>query len=144
MGETAPEICTSRPLCSDTSGLVREGREDGSHEPVAIGCEGVHHHLPVSSRAHETAVAERADVVGDQGLRAFADPRQVAHAQLVRLREGRSDRQPRGVGKRLSARGGTSGESGIEAVRAKPFRNGQIEAEEIAAIVGHTDNLTNL
>ena len=47
----------------------------------------VQHHLPFAARRGQTCGAQRAQVMGDEVLRAAGDPGHVAHAELVRLGE---------------------------------------------------------
>ena len=67
----------------------------------AARSERVEDDLAVSSSAREPGLAQYADVMGDEILRATADPGEIAHTQLITERERVSEREARWIGKRL-------------------------------------------
>jgi hypothetical protein len=81
-------------------------------------------------------------MVGDELVGALADPRQVAHAELVGVAKSDGNLQ---AGRVSEGAGSDCGgpEGGVLGSRAShPLRSGEIEAEEIAGVMRHGDILT--
>ena len=81
-------------------------------------------------------------MVGDQGLAALDDPRQIADAQLVTLAQRQRERQSGRVRQRPGAGCKTLSIRGGEAVPAQRFRALKVQAEKIAVLVSHGIILT--
>ena len=96
----------------------------------------------LAARAGEPGVAQRPQVVPDEILGALGHPREVTHAQLASLAERNGDGQPRRVAQRGGARSGLLCRERVETRRPQGLCAREIEAEEIAAIVGHGVILT--
>ena len=81
-------------------------------------------------------------MVRDEILRALGDPREIANAQLVGVRQGDGDGQSSRIRDGLSSSSGLACDCRLEALAAESFGYGQVEAEKLAAIVvGHNDIL---
>ena len=81
-------------------------------------------------------------MVGDEVLGALDDPGEVTDAELLCLEQRRGNCQPRRIGKRVClARGGLRFMH-LESPNSQPLRGRQVEAEKIAAIIGHDIILT--
>ena len=75
-------------------------------------------------------------------LGAFADPREIAYAELVRAEECSSERQPGRIRQCPRLLGCIPRHALLEATLAEPLGHRQIEAEKIAVIVGHRHIVT--
>ena len=81
-------------------------------------------------------------MVGDKVLSALDDPSEVTDAELIHLEQRRGKRHPCRIGKRLSpARGGLRFMH-PESPNSQPLCGRQVEAEKIAAVIGHDIILT--
>lgn len=86
--------------------------------------------------------SQGAHMVGDKVLSALDDPSEVTDAELIHLEQRRGKRQPCRIGKRMGpARGGLRFMH-PESPSSQPLRGRQVEAEKIAAIIGHIIILT--
>ena len=112
-------------------------RLDGRQERTAGAGDGVHDHLAVAAAGDEPAVRSARRWWETRFSGALADPRDVADAQLVGLRERRGDRQARRVAERLGALGERRAPLVGQARRAQRLGLGQVEAQQVAAVVGH-------
>ena len=81
-------------------------------------------------------------MVGDQGLAALDDPRQIADAQLATLAQRQRERQAGRVRQRPGAGRETLRIGGGEAVPAQLFRARKIQTKEITVFVSHRIILT--
>ena len=86
--------------------------------------------------------AQRAHVMRDEVLCAFDDPGEVADTQLLGFRKSGRKRQPCRVRERVRPTGSRFSEPWVEAATAQLLRGGEVEAEQIAVVVGHVDILT--
>jgi hypothetical protein len=75
--------------------------------------------------------------MADQVLRPACDPCQVAYAQLASLAQRHRDREPGGVGQRSGSASGKRDRAGVEAA-ADLLGSGEVQAEQVAAIVRHS------
>ena len=109
----------------------------------AARSERVEDDLAVSSSARETGLAQYTDVVGDEILRATADPGEIAHTQLITECERVSQREARWIGKRLRRACSRlvflvrAMESGAYGLCAR-----QVEAQQIAPVERHINIIT--
>ena len=109
----------------------------------AARSERVEDDLAVSSSARETGLAQYTDVVGDEILRATADPGEIAHTQLITECERVSQREARWIGKRLRRACSRlmflvrAMESGAYGLCAR-----QVEAQQVATVKRHINIIT--
>ncbi len=109
--------------------------------PAGVG-ETIEDHFSVPATGGEAEGTQCSRVVGDEVLRSLGHPRQIAHAQLVSGGERRRDRQPRGVSQRPGVRGEPDRLLTIEPLQAETLGLLQVEAQQIATVVGHGHILT--
>ena len=85
-------------------------------------------------------------MVADELLGALGDPRQVTHAKLLVLGTGecRRDDQPARVGQCARPHRRDLGGCGGQALGPKRLSARQIEAQEVAAVIGHGLILTSV
>ncbi len=82
-------------------------------------------------------------MVADEVLGSAGDPGQVADAELLALAQGQCDQQPGGITECFGAGGCGLGGRRVE-LRADGFGARQVEAEQVAAVIGDTDILTSV
>ena len=110
--------------------------------PAGIG-EAVEDDPAVAPRRGESGRAERAEVMADEVLGAASDPGEVTDAQLTALPQCQREGQPRRIPEGLGARRGGLNSVRIE-VPADRLGAWQVEAEQVAAVVGQAVILTSV
>ena len=86
--------------------------------------------------------SQGAHMVGDKVLSALDDPSEDTDAKLIHLEQRRGQRQSCRIGKRVRpARGGLRFMH-PESPNSQPLCGGQVEAEQIAVVIGHNIILT--
>lgn len=80
-------------------------------------------------------------MVADEVLGPAGDPGQVADAELLALAQGQCDQQPGGITECFGAGGRGLRGSRVE-LRADGFGARQVEAEQVAAVIGDSYILT--
>src|SRR5438046_1593340 len=83
-------------------------------------------------------------MVRNEIRRAFADPRKVANAELPRFAHRGGEHQPCWVGERARAGSRALGRFEFESTSAQRLCQRQVQAEEVAAVVGHVLILTTV
>ena len=77
-------------------------------------------------------------------LRALADPREIAHAELVRVEERGGQRQPGRIRDGSSSLCRLPCDRWIETFAPQRLGDRQVEAEKLAMVVGHEDILMDV
>src|SRR5439155_21935936 len=139
-GRIAPSW-TRPPPCSDMS---HGGRQDGRHQRAPLLSECVDDHLPLAARTNEPAASQRARVMRDEVLGALDDPGEVAHAELVGVEQRCGKRQTRRIRESLRPRGRDLRGAGGETPVPEPLGRRKVEAEQVAAVVGHENILMDV
>src|SRR5436190_11139456 len=139
-GRIAPSW-TRPPPCSDMS---HGGRQDGRHQRAPLLSECVDDHLPLAARTNEPAASQRARVMRDEVLGALDDPGEAAHAELARVEQRCGKRQTRRIRESLRPRGRDLRGAGGETPLPEPLGRRKVEAEEVAAVVGHENILMDV
>ena len=85
---------------------------------------------------------QRARVVRDEVLSTLDDPGKVTDAQLVRVEQCRSKRQPGRIGKRVRLPCRRLRHGRVETPDPQSLGRREVETQKIAAIVGHDHILT--
>ena len=75
--------------------------------------------------------------MGDEILGALENPRQIAHTELVGIEQDGGQDEPGGVRQSLRLPGDLRGGDAIEASAAQALRCLEVQAKQIAAVVGH-------
>ena len=84
-GRCATDVSwTSGPRAGSGMGLLLKAKH-ARHQSLTCGCQLVHHHLAVSTRADESLGPKRAKMMRHEILGTLADPGEIAAAQLARL-----------------------------------------------------------
>ena len=86
--------------------------------------------------------SQGAHMVGDKVLSALDDPSEVTDGELIHLEQRRGKCQPCRIGKRMSPTRGGLRLMHPESPNSQPLRGRQVEAEKIAAVIGHDVILT--
>ena len=80
----------------------------------------------------------------DEVLGTLDDPGEVADAQLVGVEQRRGKRQARRIGEPLCSRGRDFSRAGGETPLSEPLGRRKVEAEQIAAVFGHENIVTDV
>ena len=75
-------------------------------------------------------------MVGDEVLGPLGDPGEIADAQLVRARQRGGDRQARRIGERARLLAEPRRSSRVQALAPQPLGLLEVEAQQVAAVVG--------
>ena len=86
--------------------------------------------------------SQGAHMVGDKVLSALDDPSEVTDAELIHLEQRRGKGQPCRIGKRMRPACGGLRFMHPESPNSQPLRGRQVEAQKIAAVIGHNIILT--
>jgi hypothetical protein len=125
-----PEAYGHQPVPADYSaGYLRLVIQHRTKQQAPFVGKLVHDQFAVPPGTHKPTIAKRSQVVRDQGLLAFRDPREITDAQLSACLQGGCQHEARRIGKRLCLIGSPFGFPAREQRVAYGFRPRSIDTQ---------------